>query len=56
MKVNIFSDTWNFLGVNQEEHDAMFPDELPRRLIRMYSFMGDTVLNPFLGFGTTTKV
>ena len=31
----------------------MFPLELPRRLIRMYSFWGETVLDPFLGSGTT---
>ena len=31
----------------------MFPPELPRRLIRMYSFWGETVLDPFLGSGTT---
>lgn len=35
-------------------HLAMFPEELPRRLIRMFSFVGDTVLDPFLGSGTTT--
>jgi len=31
----------------------MFPEEIPRRLIRMFSFVGDTVLDPFLGSGTT---
>lgn len=51
-----FKDTWNFPGIIQEEHDAMFPEELPRRLIRMYSFLGDTVLDPFLGSGTTCKI
>ncbi len=51
-----FKDTWNFPGINQDDHDAMFPDELPRRLIKMYSFLGDTVLDPFLGSGTTIKV
>jgi len=51
-----FKDTWNFPGINQDTHDAMFPVELPRRLIRMYSFVGDTVLDPFLGSGTTSKV
>jgi len=35
-------------------HEAVFPEEIPRRLIRMYSFVGDTVLDPFLGSGTTT--
>jgi len=32
----------------------MFPLELPHRLIRMFSFSGDTVLDPFLGSGTTS--
>ncbi len=32
----------------------MFPEELPRRLIKMFSFVGDTVLDPFLGSGTTS--
>jgi len=31
----------------------MFPEELPKRLIKMFSFIGDTVLDPFLGSGTT---
>jgi site-specific DNA-methyltransferase (adenine-specific) len=35
-------------------HEAVFPEEIPRRLIRMYSFVGDTILDPFLGSGTTT--
>jgi len=52
----LFKDSWNFPGIAQKDHDAMFPDELPRRLIRMYSFAGDTVLDPFLGSGTTSKV
>ncbi len=32
----------------------MFPEELPRRLIKMFSFVGDTILDPFLGSGTTS--
>jgi len=39
-----------------EEHPAPFPDELPKRLIKLYSFWGDTVLDPFMGTGTTAKV
>jgi len=39
-----------------ENHPAPFPDELPYRLIRLYSFVGDMVLDPFLGSGTTAKV
>jgi len=34
----------------------MFPEELPFRIIRMFSYIGDTVLDPFLGSGTTLKV
>ncbi len=49
-----FSGHWNFAGERQAKHLAMFPEELPRRLIRMFSFVGDTVLDPFLGSGTTS--
>ena len=49
-----FSGHWNFNGERQLEHLAMFPEELPKRLIKMFSFVGDTVLDPFLGSGTTT--
>ena len=49
-----FSGHWNFAGEKQDKHLAMFPEELPRRLIRMFSFVGDTVLDPFLGSGTTS--
>ncbi len=38
----------------QKKHQAMFPVELPLRIIKMYSFYGETVLDPFLGSGTTT--
>jgi len=38
------------------KHPAPFPVELPRRLIKFYSFPKDTVLDPFLGSGTTTMV
>ncbi len=48
-----FYGHWNFPGARQEGHLAMFPEELPRRLIRMFSFVADTVLDPFLGSGTT---
>ena len=49
-----FSGHWNFPGEKQDKHLAMFPEELPRRLIKMFTFAGDTVLDPFLGSGTTT--
>ncbi|MBM4167501.1 MAG: site-specific DNA-methyltransferase [Ignavibacteria bacterium] len=48
-----FTGHWNFAGVRQDKHLAMFPEELPRRLIKMFSFVGDTVLDPFTGSGTT---
>ena len=48
-----FSGHWNFPGVKQDNHIAMFPEELPRRLIKMFSFIGDTALDPFAGSGTT---
>ncbi len=50
-----FSGHWQFGGARQQGHEAMFPEELPRRLIRMFTFVGDTVLDPFLGSGTTVK-
>lgn len=49
---------WDFQPVSakQERHPAPFPEELPRRCIRLYSFVGDTVLDPFAGSGTTLRV
>jgi len=49
-----FTGHWNFPGEKQNKHLAMFPEELPRRLIKMFSFVGETVLDPFLGSGTTS--
>lgn len=49
-----FYGHWNFAGEKQDNHLAMFPLELPKRLVKMFSFVGDTVLDPFLGSGTTT--
>ena len=39
-----------------EEGVAAFPEEIPRRLIKLFTYVGETVLDPFLGSGTTTKV
>jgi DNA modification methylase len=50
-----FAGHWRFGGARQVGHEAMFPEELPRRLIKMFTFRGDTVLDPFLGSGTTVK-
>ena len=49
-----FVGHWNFPGEKQDKHLAMFPEELPKRFIKMFSFVGDTVLDPFLGSGTTS--
>lgn len=48
-----FAGHWNFAGAKQSGHIAMFPSELPSRLIKMFSFIGETVLDPFIGSGTT---
>lgn len=48
-----FYGHWNFSGEKQDKHLAMFPEELPKRLIKMFSFVGDTIIDPFLGSGTT---
>lgn len=46
---------WNFSGESRTKigHPSPFPIELPRRCIKLFSFIGDTVLDPFLGSGTT---
>jgi site-specific DNA-methyltransferase (adenine-specific) len=46
---------WNFSGESRTKigHPSPFPVELPRRCIKLFSFVGDTVLDPFLGSGTT---
>ncbi len=48
-----FNGHWYFSGAKQDKHLAMFPEELPHRLIKMFSFPGETVLDPFMGSGTT---
>ena len=50
-----FQQIWSGLtGASTKNHPAPFPEHLAERLIRMFSFVGDTVLDPFLGTGTTT--
>jgi len=54
-----FSQIWTLKGTRQtesqiERRTAAFPEEIANRLIRMFSVKGDTVLDPFLGSGTTT--
>jgi DNA modification methylase len=56
-----FTQIWDIIGTRQtqsqiERRIAAFPDEIAERLIRMFSVKGDTVLDPFLGSGTTVKL
>lgn len=56
-----FSQIWNLKGTRQtvnelERRTAAYPEEIAERLIRMFSVKGETVLDPFLGSGTTVKV
>ncbi len=56
-----FSQIWHVAGERQnaegyDERTGAFPREIPRRLIRMFSIEGDTVLDPFLGTGTTALI
>ena len=48
---------WTFppASAKREGHPAPFPEELPSRLIKLYTFLGDTVLDPFIGSGTTAR-
>lgn len=48
-----FQQTWTLTGASTREHPAPFPLELADRLVRMFSFVGDTVCDPFSGTGTT---
>lgn len=48
-----FQQIWNITGASTKEHPAPFPLELANRIVRMFSFVGDTVLDPFCGTGTT---
>ena len=50
-----FQQIWSGVtGASTRGHPAPYPEELATRLIRMFSFVGDTVLDPFMGTGTTT--
>ena len=50
-----FQQIWRINGASTRDHPAPFPLSLAERLIRMFSFVGDTVYDPFLGTGTTTS-
>ena len=50
-----FQQIWTGVtGASTKQHPAPYPLELAERLVRMFSFVGDTVLDPFMGTGTTT--
>jgi site-specific DNA-methyltransferase (adenine-specific) len=49
-------NVWFITPEKDRSHPAPFPEELPRRLIKFFSFVGQTVVDPFLGSGTTMKV
>jgi site-specific DNA-methyltransferase (cytosine-N4-specific) len=56
-----FSQIWTLKGTRQtiaelERRTAAYPDEIAERLIKMFSIKGDTILDPFLGSGTTMKI
>jgi adenine specific DNA methylase Mod len=51
---------WDIIPINSpsgdEKHVAPYPEEIPKRLILLFTFKGDVVLDPFAGCGTTNKV
>jgi site-specific DNA-methyltransferase (adenine-specific) len=49
-----FFGHWNLPGAKKDGHIAPFPEELPKRLIKMFSFKNETVFDPFSGSGTTS--
>ena len=51
-----FKTHWNFVGAKQKDHPSQFPEELPRRLIKMFSFKEEWICDPFCGTATTLKV
>lgn len=57
-KKELANNIWHIAPVppNQYNHPCPFPEEIPFRLISLFTYRGDAVLDPFLGIGTTTKV
>jgi site-specific DNA-methyltransferase (adenine-specific) len=57
-KKEIANNVWHIAPVppKQKDHPCPFPEEIPLRLILLYSYAGDLVLDPFLGIGATAKV
>ena len=46
---------WTIANTSRDDHPAVFPNEIPLRLAKMFSFYGETVLDPFAGTGTTAR-
>ncbi len=46
---------WSIANVSHGAHPAVFPLEIPHRLIKLFSFHGETILDPFAGVGTTAR-
>src|SRR5918999_3184605 len=46
---------WHIANTTHSDHPAVFPLEIPKRLIKLFTFYGDTVLDPFAGTGSTAK-
>lgn len=46
---------WHIANVSDRRHPAVFPTEIPHRLTKLFSFVGETVLDPFAGIGTTAR-
>jgi len=51
-----FQQIWKIQGARGAKETSVFPDEIPYRLIRMFSIIGDTVLDPFCGYGTVMRI
>ena len=46
---------WTIANTSREDHPAVFPEEIPHRLAKLFSFYGETILDPFAGSGTTAR-
>ena len=46
---------WHIANTSHPDHPAVFPTEIPHRLIKLFTFYGETVLDPFAGTGSTAK-
>ncbi|MBZ0255480.1 site-specific DNA-methyltransferase, partial [bacterium] len=57
-KRDIANNVWHIAPIppNQAVHPCAYPEEIPYRLISLYSYRGDVVLDPYMGVGTTPKV